>query len=60
MGGEIKIVSVRCTYRSQKLNRIESLISQWVEVLPLYNEAHAAGRIPDCPTPKVILDRYEE
>jgi len=41
-------------------NRIESLISQWVEVLPLYNEAHAKGRIPDCPTPQVILNRYEE
>lgn len=41
-------------------NRIESLISQWVEVLPLYNQAHAEGRIPDCPTPEVILNRYEE
>ena len=41
-------------------NRIESLISQWVEVLPLYNQAHAEGRIPDCPTPQVILNRYEE
>ena len=41
-------------------NRIESLISQWVEVLPLYNQAHAEGRIPDCPTPQAILNRYEE
>jgi predicted Zn-dependent protease len=41
-------------------NRIESLVSQWVEVLPLYNQAHAEGRIPDCPTPQVILNRYEE
>lgn len=41
-------------------NRIESLISQWVEVLPLYNQAHAEGRIPDCPTPEAILNRYEE
>ena len=41
-------------------NRIESLISQWVEVLPLYNQAHAEGRIPDCPTPQVVLNRYKE
>ncbi|MDJ0905507.1 MAG: M48 family metallopeptidase [Woeseiaceae bacterium] len=41
-------------------NRIESLISQWVEVLPLYNQAHAEGRIPDCPTPEVVLNRYQE
>jgi predicted Zn-dependent protease len=41
-------------------NRIESLISQWVEVLPAYNEAHAAGRIPDCTTPQTVLNRYQE
>jgi predicted Zn-dependent protease len=41
-------------------NRIESLISQWVEVLPLYNQAHAEGRIPDCPTPQTVLNRYQE
>ena len=41
-------------------NRIESLISQWVDVLPLYNQAHAEGRIPDCPTPQTVLNRYEE
>jgi predicted Zn-dependent protease len=41
-------------------NRIESLISQWVEALPLYNQAHAEGRIPDCPTPQTILNRYAE
>jgi predicted Zn-dependent protease len=41
-------------------NRIESLISQWTDVLPLYNQAHQEGRIPDCPTPPSILARYEE
>jgi len=41
-------------------NRIESLISQWTEVLPLYNQAHQEGRIPDCPTPPSILARYKE
>ena len=41
-------------------NRIESLISQWVDVLPLYNEALEEGRTPDCPTPQSILARYKE
>jgi len=41
-------------------NRIESLISQWTEVLPLYNQAYQEGRIPDCPTPPSILARYKE
>lgn len=41
-------------------NRIESLISQWTEVLPLYNQAHQEGRIPDCSTPPSILARYKE
>jgi predicted Zn-dependent protease len=41
-------------------NRIESLVSQWVEALPLYNQAHQEGRIPDCPTPPSIQARYEE
>lgn len=31
--------------------RIESLISQWIEVLPLYNEALQAGNIPACAVP---------
>jgi predicted Zn-dependent protease len=39
-------------------NRIESLISEWIKVLPLYNQAHEEGRIPDCPTPQSILVRY--
>ena len=41
-------------------NRIESLISQWIEVLPLYNQAQEQGRIPDCPTPEQVLARYKE
>jgi predicted Zn-dependent protease len=28
--------------------RIEALISEWPKTLPLYNEARAAGRTPDC------------
>jgi predicted Zn-dependent protease len=39
-------------------NRMESLISQWVEVLPLYNQAHKEGRIPDCEVPAKIQDYY--
>ncbi len=31
--------------------RIDSLVSEWIKVLPLYNEAHQEGRIPDCQTP---------
>jgi predicted Zn-dependent protease len=41
-------------------NRIESLISQWTEVLPLYNQAQEEGRIPDCVTPQKFLDRYNK
>ena len=35
-------------------DRIDSLVSEWIKVLPLYNQAHAEGRIPDCiaPPPK--------
>ena len=29
-------------------NRIEALISEWSKTLPLYNEAQAAGRQPNC------------
>ena len=31
--------------------RIDSLVSEWIKVLPLYNEAHQEGRIPDCQVP---------
>ncbi len=31
--------------------RIDSLVSEWIKVLPLYNEAHQEGRIPNCQTP---------
>jgi len=31
--------------------RIDSLVSEWIKVLPLYNQAHQEGRIPDCFTP---------
>lgn len=32
-------------------NRIDSLVSEWIKVLPLYNQAHQEGRIPNCNTP---------
>jgi predicted Zn-dependent protease len=41
-------------------NRIESLISQWVDVLPLYNQANAEGRIPDCVTPEKLVKDAKE
>jgi predicted Zn-dependent protease len=41
-------------------NRIESLISQWVEVLPLYNQANAEGRIPNCVTPEKLIKDGKE
>jgi len=31
--------------------RIDSLVSQWIKVLPLYNEALAEGRDPNCIAP---------
>jgi predicted Zn-dependent protease len=31
--------------------RIDSLVSEWIKVLPLYNTAHEEGRIPDCQVP---------
>ena len=31
--------------------RIDSLVSEWIKVLPLYNEAHQEGRIPNCQVP---------
>lgn len=31
--------------------RIDSLVSEWIKVLPLYNEAHEEGRIPNCQVP---------
>lgn len=34
--------------------RIDSLISQWSEVLPLYNEALEAGRNPNCVAPELL------
>ena len=41
-------------------NRMESLISQWIEVLPLYNQAHNEGRIPDCRVPAKIQAYYDQ
>lgn len=41
-------------------NRIDSLVSQWIEVLPLYNQAMQEGRVPNCTTPQSLLVPEEE
>lgn len=41
-------------------SRIDSLVGQWIKVLPLYNEAHAQGRIPDCVEPESVRKSREE
>lgn len=41
-------------------NRIESLISEWIEVLPLYNQAHEEGRAPNCVLPQKLHEQYEQ
>jgi len=42
-------------------NRIDSLVSEWIKVLPLYNEAQEAGRVPDCiPPPSKTNTSKEE
>jgi predicted Zn-dependent protease len=41
-------------------NRMESLISKWIEVLPLYNQAHEEGRVPECMTPAKLEQFYEQ
>ena len=41
-------------------NRIESLISQWIEVLPLYNQAHEEGRVPNCVLPQTLDAAYQK
>jgi len=42
-------------------NRIDSLVSEWIKVLPLYNAAQQAGRVPDCipPPPKQNTSKEE-
>ena len=41
-------------------NRMESLISKWIEVLPLYNQAHEEGRVPECIVPANLEQFYEQ
>ena len=36
--------------------RIDALVSQWIDALPLYNEALQAGRIPNCIPPQAVLE----
>lgn len=42
-------------------NRIDSLVSEWIKVLPLYNAAQAEGRAPNCipPPPKEPIPEKE-
>lgn len=40
--------------------RIEDLIGQWSETLPLYNEALEAGRQPNCIVPVELVKYYEK
>jgi predicted Zn-dependent protease len=40
--------------------RIEDLINQWSETLPLYNEALEAGRQPNCIVPVDLVRYYEK
>jgi len=40
--------------------RIDSLVSQWVEALPLYNQAMQEGRMPNCIPPQTDLQVSEE
>ncbi|NOR67402.1 MAG: M48 family metalloprotease [Woeseiaceae bacterium] len=40
--------------------RIDSLVSQWIEVLPLYNEALQEGRDPNCMAPPLPVSQTLE
>ena len=40
--------------------RIDSLVGEWIKVLPLYNEALAQGRNPDCVEPESVRKSREE
>ncbi len=40
--------------------RIDALVSQWIQALPLYNEAQQAGRIPNCIPPQSNLQIAED
>lgn len=48
-GGEETAEFISTHPSSEK--RIDSLVSQWVDALPLYNEAVQEGRIPNCIPP---------
>lgn len=41
-------------------NRIDSLVSEWIKVLPMYNQAREEGRIPDCIPPQSLAVPEEE
>lgn len=41
-------------------NRIDALISQYIEVLPLYNQAQEQGRVPNCVLPQKLDAAYQK
>ena len=41
-------------------SRIDSLVSEWIKVLPLYNEALEQGRNPNCIEPESVRRSREE
>jgi predicted Zn-dependent protease len=57
-GGE-EPAEFRSTHPSSE-TRIDSLVSEWIKVLPLYNEAHQEGRVPNCVTPTHLLPAVED
>lgn len=40
--------------------RIDALVSQWIEALPLYNQAMQEGRVPNCIPPQTALQISEK
>lgn len=40
--------------------RIDALVSQWIDALPLYNQARQEGRVPNCIPPQSALQISEE
>ena len=40
--------------------RIDSLVSQWIDALPVYNEAIQEGRVPNCMPPETLQISEQE
>ncbi len=56
--GEARAEFVSTHPSSEK--RIDSLVSQWIEALPLYNQARQEGRVPNCIPPQSALQVSDE